>query len=118
MSTLPPLSALRSFETVVRLGSITLAAGELHVTHSAISQQIKLLEQLLGLSLFVREGRGLSLTEDGRLYALQIRHALANIAEACAGARQAGLLDEDLRRLRPTAHGQLFLNDLLQRFLP
>lgn len=82
MTTLPPLSALRSFETVVRLGSITLAAGELHVTHSAVSQQIKLLEQLLGLPLFVREGRGLTLTEDGRLYALQIRHALANIAEA------------------------------------
>lgn len=43
---------------------------------------------------------------------------LSSIASACAGARQAGLLDEDPGRLRPTAHGQLFLNDLLQRFLP
>ena len=43
---------------------------------------------------------------------------LSSIASACAEARQAGLLDEDPSRLRPTAHGQLFLNDLLQRFLP
>ncbi len=43
MSDLPPLTALRSFEAVARLGSISQAASELHVTHSAISQQIKLL---------------------------------------------------------------------------
>ncbi len=52
----PSLTALRSFEAVARLGSISQAASELHVTHSAISQQIKLLENLLGLALFVREG--------------------------------------------------------------
>lgn len=54
MSDLPPLTALRSFEAVARLGSISQAASELHVTHSAISQQIKLLENLLG----VRIGKG------------------------------------------------------------
>ncbi|MCM2321539.1 MAG: radical SAM family heme chaperone HemW [Pseudomonas sp.] len=43
---------------------------------------------------------------------------LASIAEACAVARQAGLLDADPQVLRPTARGQLFLNDLLQHFLP
>lgn len=69
MSDLPPLTALRSFEAVARLGSISQAASELHVTHSAISQQIKLLENLLGLALFVREGRGLRLSENGRFYA-------------------------------------------------
>lgn len=82
MRPLPPLSALRSFEALARLGSVTQAASELHVTHSAISQQIKLLEELLGTVLFVREGRGLRLTEDGRLYALQVRIGLTELTEA------------------------------------
>jgi DNA-binding transcriptional regulator YdaS (Cro superfamily) len=46
MMHLPPLTALRCFEAVARLGGVTLAARELHVTHSAVSQQIKLLEDL------------------------------------------------------------------------
>ena len=82
MSAFPPLTCLRSFEATSRLGSVTLAAKELHVTHSAISQQIKVLEEIVGLTLFVREGRGLRVSEDGRLYALQIRKALGDIAEA------------------------------------
>ncbi|MFC3624603.1 LysR substrate-binding domain-containing protein [Vogesella amnigena] len=82
MKALPPLTALRSFEAVARLGGITRAAGELHVTHSAISQQIRLLEELLGVTLFMREGRGLRLTEEGRFYALQIRSGLAELSEA------------------------------------
>lgn len=61
---------------------MSLAAKELHVTHSAISQQIKVLEAIVGLTLFVREGRGLRISEDGRLYALQIRQALGDIADA------------------------------------
>lgn len=82
MSNIPPISCLRSYEAVARLGSVTLAAQELHVTHSAISQQLKVLEELLGVSLFVREGRGLRISEDGRLYSLQIRDSLNAIAEA------------------------------------
>jgi LysR family glycine cleavage system transcriptional activator len=82
MSAFPPLTCLRSFEATSRLGSVTLAAKELHVTHSAISQQLKALEAFVGLTLFVREGRGLRVSEDGRLYALQIRKALGDIAEA------------------------------------
>ncbi|MGC5698807.1 LysR family transcriptional regulator [Pseudomonas sp. NFXW11] len=82
MSDIPPITCLRSFESVARLGSVTAAAKELHVTHSAISQQIKVLEELLGVTLFVRQGRGLRVSEDGRLYALQIRAALGGIAEA------------------------------------
>ncbi|MFO5730154.1 LysR family transcriptional regulator, partial [Klebsiella pneumoniae] len=49
MNAFPPLAALRSFEATSRLGSVTLAAKELHVTHSAISQQIKALEEMVGL---------------------------------------------------------------------
>ena len=79
---IPPLSCLRSFEAVSRLSSVTQAALELHVTHSAVSQQLKVLEEMLGVTLFVREGRTLRVTEDGRLYSLQVRGALQNIVDA------------------------------------
>jgi LysR family glycine cleavage system transcriptional activator len=59
MRPLPPLSALRSFEALARLGSVTQAASELHVTHSAISQQIRQLEDMLGVAAVCARGRGL-----------------------------------------------------------
>ncbi len=52
------------------------------VTHSAVSQHIKQLEALVGVTLFIRHGRGVRITEEGRLYALQIREALQHIADA------------------------------------
>lgn len=82
MSDFPPIASLRSFEAVARLGSVTLAAKELHVTHSAISQQIKVLEDMVGVKLFIRHGRGVQINEEGRLYALQVREALNHIADA------------------------------------
>jgi LysR family transcriptional regulator, glycine cleavage system transcriptional activator len=82
MATIPPLAALRCFEAAARLGGITPAARELHVTHSAVSQQIRILEDLMGVALFLREPRGLRLTEEGRLYALEIRSALRDIESA------------------------------------
>ncbi len=63
---LPPLNALRAFEAAARLGSLGRAGAELHVTHGAVSRQVKLLEDALGVALFVREGRGLRLTAAGR----------------------------------------------------
>ncbi|CAE6808452.1 LysR substrate-binding domain-containing protein [Paraburkholderia aspalathi] len=82
MKPIPPLTALRCFEAVARLGGVTQAARELHVTHSAVSQQIKVLEDSMGVALFVREARGLRPTEEGRLYALEIRSALRDITRA------------------------------------
>ena len=82
MSDFPPIASLRSFEAVARLGSVTLAAKELHVTHSAISQQIKVLEEMVGVKLFIRNGRGVQINEEGRLYAIQVREALNHIADA------------------------------------
>lgn len=84
---MPALQALRCFEAVARLGSVTRAAEALHVTHSAVSQQVRQLEELLGLSLFERAGRGLRLSENGRLYALQVRAALQGIGEATRALR-------------------------------
>lgn len=62
---LPPLNAIRAFEAAARLGSMSRAADALHVTHGAISRQVRLLEDAIGTSLFVRAGRGLRLTDAG-----------------------------------------------------
>ena len=62
---LPPLNALRAFEAAARLHSVSQAAEQLHVTHGAVSRQLKVLEEHLGVSLFVKDGRGLKLTDAG-----------------------------------------------------
>lgn len=62
---LPPLNALRAFEATARLNSVSQAAEQLSVTHGAVSRQLKVLEEHLGVSLFVKEGRGLKLTDAG-----------------------------------------------------
>lgn len=61
----PPLNALRGFEAAARLGSFHKAADELHLTQSAISQQIRSLESFLEQPLFFRSGRSVSLTDAG-----------------------------------------------------
>ncbi|MEO6104196.1 MAG: LysR family transcriptional regulator [Pseudoxanthomonas sp.] len=63
---LPSLNALHAFESAARFGSVTRAAAELNVTHGAVSRQIKVLEADLGRPLFVRQGRGLTLTTAGQ----------------------------------------------------
>ncbi|WP_293764372.1 LysR substrate-binding domain-containing protein [uncultured Aquitalea sp.] len=115
MKALPPLAALRSFEAVARLGGITRAAEELHVTHSAISQQIRLLEDMLGLPLFVREGRGLRVTEEGRFYALQVRSGLGELSEATR-LIQARPRESDLALAVLPSFGAQWLLPRLHRF--
>ena len=66
MADFPPVASLRSFEAVARLGSVTQAAHELSVTHSAVSQHIKQLEALVGVTLFIRHGRA-SRKKDGSM---------------------------------------------------
>lgn len=60
-----PLNALRAFEASARHLSFTRAGLELNVTQAAVSQQVRLLEEQLGLELFVRLPRGLALTDEG-----------------------------------------------------
>lgn len=62
----PALSSIKIFTTVAGLGSFTQAASVLHVTQGAVSQQVAKLEEMLGEPLFVRGGRGLTLTDAGR----------------------------------------------------
>ena len=61
-----PLSALRAFEAAARTGSFRTAAEDLSLTPSAVSHAIRGLEQTLGAALFLREGRSVRLTGDGR----------------------------------------------------
>ncbi|WP_299011672.1 LysR family transcriptional regulator [uncultured Shewanella sp.] len=79
---LPPLNALRAFESAARLLSFTLAGKELFVTHGAISKQIKLLEAYLGLPLFIRLHRQLVLTDEGQRYLPHVQTALQSLNNA------------------------------------
>jgi LysR family glycine cleavage system transcriptional activator len=79
---LPPLNALRAFETVARTGTLTLAGEELLVTPTAVGRHIKNLEDILGITLFEREGGTLILTLQGRHYARSLERAFELIADA------------------------------------
>ena len=68
MAALPPLNWLRVFDAAARALSFTNAAQELHMSKSAVSQQIKSLGNRLGRPLFVRRVRGLELPAEGRGY--------------------------------------------------
>lgn len=85
----PPLTALRAFEVASRHGSFSAAAEELCVTQSAVSHQIRHLEEWMGAPLFVRgKGNRLSLLPHGAALAQTLTHSFAEIDAACRRARQ------------------------------
>ena len=84
---LPSISALLAFEAVARLGSATRAAQELSLTQSAISRQLKTLEEQLAVDLLVRQGRQLVLTQAGQSYVVHVRDILNRLAQAGVAAR-------------------------------
>ena len=79
---LPPLNALRVFETAARHLSFKEAAAELHITQAAVSHQIKSLEEYLGIELFRREGRGVQLTEAAKASLPRLREGFDALAAA------------------------------------
>lgn len=79
---LPSLNSLRVFEAAARRESFKDAAEELHVTHAAVSHQVKALENALGMQLFRRRGRGVTVTDAGRRYAVEIGRALDRLQAA------------------------------------
>ena len=81
-SPLPSLNGLRAFEAAARHLSFTRAAAELHVTQTAISHQIRRLEEQLGLRLFERRNRALKLTQHGETYLPAVRAAFADLRQA------------------------------------
>ena len=82
MTKLPPLNAIRAFEAAARHLSITLAANELNVTPGAISRQIRQLEDMLGVRLFVRGHRQIALTRQGSDYFRSVAKALEIVRDA------------------------------------
>ncbi|MFP8967855.1 LysR substrate-binding domain-containing protein [Pokkaliibacter sp. CJK22405] len=74
-------NGLRVFEAAARLQSFTKAADELCVTQGAVSQQIRQLEQQLGVSLFIRQGRGVLLSPEGRRLAALTSRVVAEISD-------------------------------------
>lgn len=84
---LPSTSHLAAFEAVARTGSVTAAARELDLTQSAVSRQIKALEEQLGVELFLRERQTVRLTLAGDAYAREIREALRRISSASLNLR-------------------------------
>ncbi|BAN45766.1 LysR family transcriptional regulator [Metapseudomonas resinovorans] len=81
---LPPLNALRAFEAAARLESISRAAEELHVTHGAVSRQVRLLEETLGVALFSKDGRGVKLTDAGERLRDASGEAFERLRSVCA----------------------------------
>jgi DNA-binding transcriptional LysR family regulator len=87
---LPSVSSLVALEAVDRLGTATAAAQELSLTHSAVSRQLKALEEQIGVRLFRRQGKGLTLTPAGIDYAASVRDYLLDLARASLKIRTAG----------------------------
>src|SRR5579864_3928888 len=86
---LPSLNGLRAFEAAARHLSFTLAAAELNVTQTAISHQIRRLEEQLGIRLFLRRNRALELTREAESYLPAVRAAFEDLRMATARLRRS-----------------------------
>jgi len=126
---LPPLNALRAFESTARLGSVSRAAAELHVTHGAVSRQLRALEEHLGVALLASDGRGVKLTDAGLRLSAAAAAAAAAAGEAPLAVRRLGWRDlpeveRHLLSLGPQDHVLYVspaypeLHSLLQTLLP
>ena len=88
---LPNFSALRAFEAAARHENFSRAAEELHLTHGAISHQVRALEEELGRQLFVRHGRQVKITNDGLKFAQFLGKAFADIGAATDAMRATSI---------------------------
>ncbi len=113
---LPPLGWFRVFESAARLLSFTAAADELGLTQSAVSQQIRALEDRFGCALFIRKPRGIALTDDGRRLLPGVTDGIANL-RAAAEAFEPSTDPELLTIATSVSIAQWFLAPLLKEFL-
>lgn len=112
---LPSLDLIRGFEAAARQMSFTRAAAELHVTQSAVSRQIKTLEDDLGAKLFTRLNRALKLTSEGEALYVTARSVMRQLEEATARLSARG--DERLLTVTTTvSFAALWLVPRLARF--
>lgn len=111
---LPPLAATRVFEAAARHKNFTAAAQELGMTQAAVSYQIKVLEERVGTALFIRQPRGVQLSDTGRRLSLRTSDAFDILAEAYADAR--GREEDTLIMSVITTFATNFLAQRLGRF--
>ncbi|HCB1499133.1 TPA: LysR family transcriptional regulator [Klebsiella michiganensis] len=110
---MPPLYALRAFETAARLGSFSKAAAALHVTPGAVSRHVSTLEAWFECQLFFRHGPKVTVTDAGRQLAKALEESFSAIDRACQTLRrQAG----KLRLKAPSTLTMRWLLDVLQQF--
>jgi len=109
---LPPLNSFRVFESVARLGSLSAAAVELHVTSGAISQQVKALQESLGVELFAKRGRQLVLTERGKALQKSVAKAMGEIEGAVQLLQDPSIDPDQITEVTlsiPPVHGVTWL---------
>ncbi|MFC2968548.1 LysR substrate-binding domain-containing protein [Acidimangrovimonas pyrenivorans] len=112
---LPSIPSLLALEAVERLGTATAAAEELSLSHSAVSRQLKVLEEQIGVTLLRREGKGLALTSAGTAYARSVRDILEDLARASLRVRADGVRDS-LSLAVPPSFATHWLTPRLRRF--
>lgn len=112
---LPPLDLFRSFEAVARHRSFTLAADELCLTQSAVSRQIKMLEQALDLRLFVRLHRAIEITAEGQRLLESVTRGLDDIS-GCLAALGAAAEAPQITVSASVAFAWFWLMPRLARF--
>jgi len=93
---LPPLKALKGFEAATRHQSIRDAADELNLTHPAVSHQVQLIEEALGVELFAQDGRHIVSTAEGRVLYPYVRNAFEALIEGVEAVHR-NALDKPLR---------------------
>jgi len=113
---LPPLNALRAFEAAGRLGSFKDAAAELHVTHGAVSQHVRLLEEWLEAPLFERHNRRVVLTAAARDYLAEIGPLFEQLSQATARYGVAGAVSRTLSVNAPATFTLRWLVPRLAKF--
>lgn len=108
---LPPLRAARAFEAAARYCSFAQAGKELHLSATAVSQQVKVLEAWLGATLFQRQHNSLVLTEEGRALLPAFKVAFDTLAEAVGDVRN----ELTVRRVRLAVYPNFAMNWLVPR---
>lgn len=111
----PPFGALRAFESAARHLSFKKAADELHVTPSAISQQVRLLEEQLNVALFRRLTRALELTAEGEAMLPKVRDGLESLSAAMSLVRKPLVADGPLMVSAPPSFARRWLLPRLHR---
>ena len=96
LRSLPPLKALKGFEAATRHQSIRNAADELCLTHPAVSHQVQLIEEALGVELFEQNGRHIVSTQEGRVLYPYVRAAFESLIEGVEAVHR-NALDKPLR---------------------